>query len=418
MTPLDHSGSVKTEAHERSPYVLYDRMPPPGVPALDTDPFCTSYFDDPYPDQARLRDAGPFVWLSCYAIGAVARHEQVQAALMDWRTFCSARGVGMEDFEVHGRYRLPSVILEADPSDHDAARRVLARVLSPAVMKTLRETFALRADALVARLVERKRFDGIADLARAYPMSVFPDAVGMAEEGRDKLLPHADALFNSFGPRNDLALASRANADFAWVEAQGERERLSANGLGAMIHAAADAGEISRKQAVMLVRSLLQAGLDTTINALGAALHALATHPDQWAKLRADPGLARAAFEEAVRWGSPVQTFFRTATRDTELGGAKVNAGDKLLMLLGAANRDPRRWEQPDRYDIARKTIGHVGFGAGIHACVGQLVARLEGEVVLAALARRATTLRPAGEPMRHHNNTLRAFASLPLDVA
>lgn len=401
----------------RSPFALYDREPPPGVPVVDIDPFSSAFFDDPFPDQARLRDAGPFVWLSRYSIGVVARHAQVQEVLMDWRTFCSSRGVGMEDFEVHGRYRLPSVILEADPPEHQATKRVLLKVLSPSVLRTLRDRFAEQADAMVEELVARGRFDGVADLARAYPLRVFPDAVGMAREGREKLLPHADALFNSFGPRNELALRSRANADFEWVEAQGERDRLTPGGFGMLIHEAADRGEISRQQAVMLVRSLLQAGLDTTINALGAALHGLATHSSQWALLRADPGLAKNAFEEAIRWGSPVQTFFRTATRTTELSGVQVNEGDKLLMMLGAANRDPRRWERPDGFEITRKTTGHVGFGAGIHACVGQLLARMEGEVVLDALARRARSLELAGSPTRHHNNTLRSLATLPLEV-
>ena len=198
--------------HERSPHALYDREPPPGVPLVDVDPFSTPYFDDPCPDRARLRDAGPFVWLSRYAIGAVARHEQVQSVLMDWRTFCSSRGVGMEDFEVHGRYRLPSVILEADPPEHDAARRVLARVLSPAVLATLRERFIARADEMVATLVARGRFDGITDLARAYPLSVFPDAVGMATEGREKLLPHADARGGCTAPTRQSCRPSRWRA--------------------------------------------------------------------------------------------------------------------------------------------------------------------------------------------------------------
>ena len=157
--------------NERSPYALYDRLPPPGVPSVDVDPFSAAYFDNPDADQARLRDAGSFVWLSRYCIGAVARHEQVQAVLMDWRTFCSSRGVGMEDFEIHGRYRLPSVILEADPPEHDVARRVLARVLSPAVLKMLRDGFTTSAEAMIEMLVGRRQFDGIADLARAYPLS-------------------------------------------------------------------------------------------------------------------------------------------------------------------------------------------------------------------------------------------------------
>ena len=135
------------------------------------------------------------------------------------------------------------------------------------------------------------------------------------------------------------------------------------------------------------------------------------------AKLRADPSLARNAFEEAVRFESPVQTFFRTTTREVEIGGHGVGEGEKVLMFLGAANRDPRRWDAPDRYDITRKTSGHVGFGSGIHMCVGQLVARLEGEVVLAALARKGARIEINGPVKRRYNNTLRGLESLPITI-
>ena len=144
----------------------------------------------------------------------------------------------------------------------------------------------------------------------------------------------------------------------------------------------------------------------------------MARHPAQWHKMRADPArLARAAFEEAVRFESPVQTFFRTTTCATEVGGVRIDADRKILLFLGAANRDPRQWENPDDYDIERKVLGHVGFGAGIHVCVGQLLARLEGEVVLQALARHAGHIELAGAPERRYNNTLRGLKHLPLRV-
>lgn len=400
-----------------SPYAIYDRKPPEDAARLDLDPFSIDYFRDPFPGQAALRDAGPFVWLNRYNIGAVARYEFVREVLLDWRTFSSARGVGMEDFEVHGRFRLPSLILEADPPEHGVARGILSRVLSPPVLKSLRDRFRREADELVDELVARRSFDGIADFAEAFPLRVFPDAIGMSREGREKLLPHADMLFNSFGPRNALFQASLGQASFEWVEAQGRREMLAPGGLGMMVHEAADREGLPTEDAAKLVRALLQAGLDTTINALGATLLCLARFADQWERLRADPSLAKAAFEEAIRLESPVQTFFRTATRDTVLGGSRVNAGDKILMFLGAANRDPRQWSQPDRYDITRKVIGHVGFGAGIHACVGQLLSKLEAEVLLASFTARVRQLRIAGEPERRFNNTLRGLAALPIEI-
>jgi cytochrome P450 len=131
--------------------------------------------------------------------------------------------------------------------------------------------------------------------------------------------------------------------------------------------------------------------------------------------LREDPTLARAAFEEAIRFESPVQTFFRTTTRAVQIGGIEIDEGQKILMFLGAANRDPRQWESPEQYDIGRRTVGHVGFGAGIHMCVGQMLARLEGEVMLSALARKVELIEITGEPKRRYNNTLRGLSSLPV---
>ncbi|MBB5224185.1 hypothetical protein HNP73_004146 [Amaricoccus macauensis] len=387
------------------------------LPTLDFDPFDISYFADPYPDQERLREAGPVVWLSRYGVRAVARYTEVHAVLNDWQTFCSSRGVGLSDFAVEKPWRDPSLVLETDPPEHDRARAVLQRVVSPIVMRRLRDNMVAKADALVAELVARREIDGIRDLAQAFPLSVFPDAVGLVHEGREHLLPYAGLAFNAFGPDNELrreALA-RAAPHVAWVTEQCRRENLAPDGFGAQIHAAADTGEITADEAPLLVRSLLTAGLDTTVNGIGAALYCMARFPDAFARLREKPALARGAFEEAIRFESPVQTFFRTTTREVELSGAVIPEGQKIMMFLAAANRDPRHWQDPDTYNIERRTSGHVGFGFGVHMCVGQLLARLEGEVLLDALARRASDIRLAGEPVRAFNNTLRGLDSLPL---
>ena len=194
-------------------------------------------------------------------------------------------------------------------------------------------------------------------------------------------------------------------------------QNLAPDGFGGCIHARVDTGDITATEAPLLVRSLLSAGIDTTVNGIGAAIYCLARFPDQLARLRADPSLARNAFEEAVRFESPVQTFFRTTTREVEIGGHRIGEGEKVLMFLGAANRDPRRWENPDSYDITRRTSGHVGYGSGIHMCVGQLVARLEGEMMMAALARKVGTDRDHRPVKRRYNNTLRGLESLPVTI-
>jgi cytochrome P450 len=391
-----------------------------GLPTNDADPFGSEILEDPLPFHAALRDAGPVVYLTQYDLYAFARYEQVHASLVNWQYFQSGAGVGMSNFRYEKPWRPPSVLLEADPPKHDAPRRVLSTILGPRALRRLRESWFADAEALVDQvLADGSQFDAVPSLAQAFPLRVFPDAVGIPDEGRENLLPYGDHAFNAFGPSNDLVAkgAPRVAELSAWVSAQCQREALTEDGFGGQIWAASDRGDITPEQAPMVVRSLLTAGVDTTVHGLSAVLFAFATHPDQWQRLREQPSLARVAFDEAVRWESPVQTFFRTATCDVRVGDHVVPDGKKILMFLSAANRDPRRWDDPDRFDLSRDPSGHVGFGMGLHQCVGQHVARLEAEALLTALARRVRTLELDGPTKRHHNNTLRAWDSIPIRV-
>ncbi len=399
-----------------APNGLAAGLPPP---ALDVDPFSIEFFKDPHPVHELLREAGPVVRLDKWNVYAVARYAEVHAVLHDPLTFCSSRGVGLSDFAKEKPWRPPSLILEADPPAHTRTRAVLNKVLSPAVMKKLRDTFVAAAQAKVDELLAKRSFDAVTDLAEAYPLSVFPDAVGLKQEGREHLLPYAGLVFNAFGPPNELRQTAieRSAPHQAYVQEQCQRENLAPGGFGACIHAQVDTGDITAAEAPLLVRSLLSAGLDTTVNGLSAAIYCLARFPEEWQRLRNDPSLARNAFEEAIRFESPVQTFFRTTTRDVDFSGFHVGEGEKILMFLAAANRDPRRWDNPEHYDITRRTSGHVGFGSGIHMCVGQLVARLEGEAMLVALARKVATIEITGPVKRLFNNTLRGLESLPITL-
>jgi 4-methoxybenzoate monooxygenase (O-demethylating) len=388
-------------------------------PVSSVDPFSHAFLHDPYPDHRALREAGPVVWLEQYGIWAMARHEQVRDALTDYETYCSSAGVGLSDFRKEPPWRPPSIILEADPPLHTRTRAVLTRILSPAAIKVLRETFEREAEILVTRLVEQGQFDGVADLAEAYPLKVFPDAVGISGEGRENLLPYGSMVFNSFGPRNDLFNAAMANAGPVrdWIMSKCSRAALSAGGLGMQIFDAVDSGELSEDEAGMLVRSFLSAGIDTTVYGLGNALYCLARYPAQWQALRENPALIRGAFEEVLRFEAPVQSFFRTTTRAIDVSGVRLGEGEKVLLLFAAANRDPRRWDKPDTFDVKRRATGHMTFGTGIHGCVGQAVARLETEAILGALVRRVATLEMTAQPTRRLNNTLRGFDTLPLRV-
>lgn len=390
------------------------------IPVLDYDPYLPETLVDPYPMHEAVREAGAFVRLQPYpTVVASARHEQVHAVLNDHTNFVSSAGVGLSNFNLEPPFRPKSLILEADPPLHTQTRSVLSRILSPKVVMQIRSTFAAEAEALLDRCLAKGSIDGIHDLAQPYPLKVFPDAVGLNTDGagRENLLIYGDMVFNSMGPRNELLArsAQRVGPVTDWIMAHCARENLRPGGFGDQIYQAADAGEISLEQAPMLVRSFLSAGVDTTINGIGNALYALAHHPGEYAKLHADPSLARPAFEEALRWESTAQTFFRTVGKPTAIAGLTLEQNTKVLCFLGGANRDPRKWPNPQRYDIARRPVGHVALGSGIHGCVGQAVARLEGEVVLTALAKRVKAIEVTGPHTRRLNNTLRALDTLPL---
>jgi cytochrome P450 len=388
-------------------------------PVSSVDPFSHAFLHDPYPHHQAMREAGPVVWLEHYGVWAMARHQEVRDTLTDWESYCSSAGVGLSDFRKEPPWRPPSIILEADPPLHTRTRAVLTRILLPAAINVLRTRFEREAEALVARLVEQREFDGIADLAEAYPVKVFPDAVGISEHGRENLLPYGSMVFNGFGPRNDLFDAAMANAGPVreWIMANCSRAALAPDGLGMQIYQAVESGELTEDEAGMLVRSFLSAGIDTTVYSLGNALYCFATNPAQWSLLRENPKLIRGSFEEVLRFESPVQCFFRTTTREVDVGGVRLGDGDKVLLVFGAANRDPRRWDQPNTFDVTRRAAGHMTFGTGIHGCVGQAVARLEAEAVFSALARHVASFELTGEPTRRLNNLLRGFDTLPLRI-
>jgi cytochrome P450 len=385
----------------------------------DLDPFGDDFLADPYPGHEELREAGPVVWLRRYRVYAMARFADVDAALRDPDTFCSSRGVGLTDFATEENWRPPSLLLEADPPEHTGAREAVTAVLTTKAVQAMRASFAQDAAAIIDPLVQAGTFDGVAELAEAFPLKVFPDQVGIPERGREHLLPYGNLAFNAFGPRNrhfERAMAGAAGAQ-EWITAQTTEVALLAGGLGVQIHASGRERGFGEHERGLLVRSLLTAGVDTTVHGIGNALWCLAEHPDQWAALHADPGLAAAAFEETLRFEAPVQTFFRTTTRPVEVGDCGLPEGAKVLLFLAAANRDPRRFDEPDRFDIRRRKGRHVGFGAGIHTCVGRRLAQLEGEVVLRALAERVEEIAIDGPVQRQLNNTLRGLDRLPLRV-
>ena len=385
----------------------------------DFDPFDPRTRVDPYPAYARLRAAGGVVRLEKYGIWAVPRYAEVKTIFADHVNFSNAGGAGIANYFKEKPWRPPSIVLEADPPLHTRTRAVLARIMSPGAMRRLADNFKAKAVTLVDGLIDKGSFDAIKDLAEVFPISVFPDAVGIDHDGRENLLTYGAMVFAGFGPENDYFrdLMKQASEVLPWVAAECRREALAPGSFGAQVYEAADVGAITQDEAPLLVRSFLSAGLDTTISGLGMALYNLARHPRQWTVLASDPSLTRAAFDETLRFDSSAPYVFRTTPHPAEIAGVPIDRHEKILLLLASANRDETRWERADELDITRRVAGHIGFGTGIHGCVGQMVARLEAEAVLSALATRVAAIEITGDAVYRESTGLKALSSLPVRV-
>lgn len=399
--------------------IVATRSADTGIPVLDVDPYRDELLEDPRPLHETVRRSGPIVYFSRYGVYAMGRHRDVQPALRDWETYSSTGGSGIADIRRPDAWRQPSPIVEVDPPLHTRVRKALQKILSPGLIRQLRDQFTKTADTLLAELGAHGTFCGVNDLAEAYVATTFPAALGLKDSPgrRENLYLLGEWNFDGQGPANDRFLRTDARvAEIKdWYEASMKRTALLPGGIGEKIYQAADTGEIDQEIAPLLVRSFLRGGLDTTSSTISAALFYLASDPTQFALFREDPDRSRGAFEEAMRLETPIQAAARLTMRDVDIDGLRVPANSKIIMMLGCANRDPDFWVEPDRFDIERKTFGHLALGNGVHMCVGQMIARLEGECLLRAVAKHAKTLTLAGDPVRKLNNNLRSLRALPL---
>lgn len=385
------------------------------APHYDVDLFTDAALDDPYPHYRALRDAGPLVWLSAHDVFAAARFDDVRAILDDEATFISGEGVGLNDIvNALGR----GTTLMSDGDEHRAQREIIGRPLTPRALAELRGEAQSLADALVDRLVGAGEFDAVPELAEVLPATWVPDLLGWPADGRGHLLAWAAATFDGLGPINDRTIAAGEQVLALSAYAQELASATLPEGcFGARIQRAAANGEISATRCPQLFMDYLAPSLDTTVSALGNAVWLFATHPEQWALLRAEPDRVKAAFNEVLRLESPISCFTRVAAVDCEVGGVALAAGSRVIVNFASANRDERRWDDPERFDITRESAGQLAFGHGEHACVGMGLARLEGAAVLSALVARVATIELAGAPVRKRNNLIRSFGSLPVRV-
>ncbi len=387
---------------------------------------------DPYPWYARMR-AEATVSRTAFGPYVVNGYEECQAVLRDPRL---GRGIGIEDtstgiFGDDGTRRDEFLelsqhnMLLSDPPDHTRLRRLVSRSFTPTQVERLRPAVHTLVDGLLDTLAEKGDVEFMADFALPLPMAVIGELVGVPAADRAALQPHVRAAAKGIEPALDAEETEAAIAALVTLaEYFGglmEERRLHPRDdlLSSLVAARDNDDRLTDEEVASTAILLFAAGFETTTNLLGNGLLALLTHPEQLADWRAHPDIAPSAIEELLRFDSPVQFNLRTALEHADLVGEPIAPGDRIVVLQGAANRDPARFDRPDDLDLRREGNAPLSFGWGIHHCIGAALARMEGEIALHALLSRFPSMElTGGEPRWRPSFTLRGLLELPLRVA
>jgi cytochrome P450 len=366
-----------------------------------------------------LREEAPAYRNDALGFWALSRHADVLAALKDASRFSNAGGVSLDRASVDHAEDVMS-FLAMDPPRHTRMRALVSRAFTPRRVAGL----AGRIRALAARsldaVVPRGRCDFVADFAGRLPMDVISDLLGVPEADRARLRAWADTLVHR---EEGVADVPPAGIDAAialiryLIELVKEREQRPGDDLtSALLAAELDGDRLRKRDVVAFLHLMIVAGNETTTKLLGNAVYWLWRHPGERARLRRDPGLVPRWVEETLRYDNSTQALARTLTEDVTLHGERLRAGDKVLLLIGSANRDERVFPDPDRYDLLRATGASLAFGHGTHFCLGAALARLEGRLALEAVRTRIPdyVVEEAGL-RRVHSSNVRGFAALPL---
>lgn len=389
---------------------------PPGVPSFEVDFHAVGTLgEDPYPMYAEMRDAGPVVWLEKYGYYAFPRFAEVSGALRDWDTFTSGAGVGFND--PFNSVRSSSLLSHGE--QHDEIRWIETRPLIPERLAGYQSTIKEYARDLVDGLAERGTVDGVLDIAARLPLDVVTDLVGLDNAGRQNLLQWGIEAFNMVGPMHSPLTE---NAFVAWqgfmeYAAENVPDKAKPGGwVEELYRNAREAGwddEFTR--GVMI--DYVGPSLDTTIHAISTGLLLFAQHPEQWDKVRANPGLlSKTAIVEIVRMATPIQYFTRSVTTNVEVGGVTIPEGSRVVIMYASANRDERQFPNPDVFDVERRAAEQVAWGGGKHTCIGKALARMEMLALFGLLAERFERFE-AGAHCYNVNNIVRGLEHLELSL-
>ena len=369
------------------------------APACDIDFFSDEHVLDPVSAYHQMLATGPVVWLPRNRLHAICGYDALTTSLRNHRVFRSGMGVSIDD--TVNAFLIGST-LNSDPPEHDATRAITFGPLTPKALEEVRARIEEEANFIADRVVTQREFDAVSDLATHLPLAIVRDLVGLGAHGKEHMLEWAGATFELMGdPRDRREAAVRNLGELRrFLDDPEVLNGLSSDGwANRATRMAANAG-MEHGKAISLMRDYIAPSLDTTISAIGYGVMLFARSPDQWDKLRRDRSLVRNAIEEVVRLNTPIKTLSRLVEEDVEVGSATLPKGSRIMMMFGAANRDPSKFENPDAFDIERNTRGHVGFGHGTHACLGVHLARLEMSCLFNALADRIERFELVEEPV------------------
>jgi cytochrome P450 len=388
------------------------------------DPYSFEIDNDPHPVWRRMRDEAPLYRNDRYDFWALSRFDDVEAALVDWKTYSSARGTVLELLK-SGAQIPPGTILFEDPPLHDAHRAILARLFTPRRIAELEPQVRAYCARSLDPLVGSDGFDFIADLGSQMPMRVIGMLLGIPEEDQEALRDRIDAgLSLEEGAPSSSAFGGGSSAETRFPEyIEWRRKHPSDDLMTELLNArfVDDAGvERTLRDAELLayIGLLAGAGNETTTRLIGWTGCLLDRFPDERRLLAGDRSLVPNAIEEILRYEAPSPVQARYVTREVELHGTKLAEGSALLLLNGAANRDERQFPDPDRLDVRRKNVRHLSFGYGVHFCLGASLARLEACVALEeVLSRWPDWEIDHGRAVMAHTSTVRGWKSLPARV-
>jgi cytochrome P450 len=348
----------------------------------------------------------------------LTRYKEVKECLSDWETFSSAQGVSFNDNLNEG---LAGSLVGSDPPEHRHYRKILEKPLLPNGLAGVRSKIRDMANGIVANAKAKGTVEAVSDISSQLPIKLVAELVGLPAEGQSKMLHWASQGFNTFAPEGTPRV-EQGIADIAEMTAfftdPTLPDRILPNSWASGLDEAVKQGVITREQfCTFMQMNYTFAALDTTIHASSSMLYLLATHPDEWKKLKNKPSLALKAMNETLRLDGPAQAFSRVTTRDTELSGVPVRKGSRLFVSFAAANRDERHYSNPDVFDISRKSADHLGFGFDEHVCLGRNLATLELMEILAQLIEQVDRIELV-DCERSVNNALRGFKRLNLRLS